>query len=347
MRYALQGGSAVALIFGMGCSGGDHFAPTQSDLRPAGTPFVITRLPSLGGNSAAYAINDNQVIVGTSNGLPVKWTLVSGSWQAQQLSGVASGDARDITESGVIVGSVNGTATLWPLGGGAAEAIAAGHAVAVNASEVVTGTSEFNGGVAWTRSPTGWVEHTLPGEAGAAAGFREPTDINDDGVIVGAAQAGSGQHAVKWVPSTITPGEWDPAVPLDNSTSVNSSAQGIVGQDIVGLKCSVPSQFCREPYHWLLTGQGIGSLGSGDAFAEGLNSSRFIVGSFFFRRFSQHAFVWSPANPTLRDLGTAPGYGTAAAYDINNPTSPGTTKQAVGEMSKNSGAQIAVLWTVP
>jgi probable HAF family extracellular repeat protein len=339
MRYALQGGFVFALIFGIGCTSGDQLAPAQSDLRTIRSSIAVTRLPSLGGNSAAYAINDNQVIVGTSNGLAVKWTLVSGSWQAQQLSAASAGEARDITESGVIVGSVGVTATLWPVGGGAAEAIAAGTAVAVNESEIVVGISQSNGGVAWTRSGTSWVEHTLPRETGVTVGFKEPSDINDDGVIVGYAQAASGtQHAVKWLRNTS--GEWDPAVPLDNSTSANSAALGIVGSDIVGLECSVPSQLCREPFHWSLAGQGIGSLGSEDAYGEGLNSARFIVGSVFFRRFTQHAFVWSPGDPTIRDLGILPGYKTALAYDINN------SKQTVGEMSRNR-SQIAVLWTVP
>lgn len=349
MRYLFTTGLAAALTLAIGCGGDDQLAPTQSDLKPAATSFPITPLPSLGGNSVANAINDDQVVVGTSNGLPVKWTPVSGSWQAQQLSGVVSGQATDVTEGGTIVGFSNGMAMLWPAAGGAVEAIGAGFPTAVNESEVVVGISQSNGGVAWTRSGASWVEHPLPRETGVIVGFKEPSDINNDGVIVGYAQDASGvQHAVKWVPSTSALGEWDPAVPLDAST--NSAALGIVGQDIVGLifRCSTPS-LCtgRDPYHWSLTaGQGIGSLGSEDAYGEGLNSTGFIVGSVFSRRFTQHAFVWSRGDPTIRDLGVLPGYKTALAYDVNNPKSPRTTKQAVGEMSK-SRSQIAVLWTLP
>jgi hypothetical protein len=123
-------------------------------------------------------------------------------------------------------------------------------------------------------------------------------------------------------------------------------ASAIVGDDIVGvnLRCTV-APCARDPYHWSLTGQGVGSLGSQDAWAEGLNAQRSIVGTFLYR--GSHAFVWTTVNPIIRDLGAPNGYQGANAYDINSPKGIRTASQAVGEAISNSGKRAAVLWTIP
>jgi hypothetical protein len=150
--------------------------------------------------------------------------------------------------------------------------------------------------------------------------------------------------AVKWVPNAS--GEWDRAVFLDNVAATNyGGANAIVGQDIVGniLRCW-GCRPLRDPYHWSLTaGQGIGSLGTADAWAEGLNKERSIVGSFFYG--GVHAFVRTVANPTIRDLGAPNGYQSASAYDIDSPKAPRTTSQVVGQATSRRGTA-AVLWTL-
>lgn len=348
----------VPLLIAAGCTEGNRLSPTSPDegasaARQAGPSISVTSLPSLGGSSTARAINDDQVIVGTSNGLPVKWTLASGNWVVEALQ-TASGQAEDITESGVIVGSSAGSVILWAPGA-APETIGTGIATAMNESQVVVGVdnsaADGNGARAWTRSGTAWVAHVLPSGVGFSGGYSEPDDINDDGVIVGmAAPPGGSTHAVKWVPSLTTPGEWDAAVPLDDVAAAYWGAAGaIIGQDIVGtvfrcLACT-SANVSRDPYHWSLTaGQGIGSLGSADAWAEGVNAQRSIVGSFFYR--GVHAFVWTVLNPTIRDLGAPNGYQSASAYDINSPKGTRTASQAVGEASSSSGRNTAVLWTI-
>jgi hypothetical protein len=347
----------IPLLLVVACSSGDRRMLTAPDVgssaRPTGSSISVTSLPSLGGFSTARAINDDQVIVGNSNGLPVKWTLdASGQWVIEQLQ-ATSGQAEDVTESGVIVGSSAGSVILWSPGA-APETVGSGVAAAINESEIVVGqdysAADGNGARAWTRSGTGWVAHVLPREAGFTGGYNAPSDINDDGVIVGsAADAGGGTRAVKWLPNA-TKGEWDAAVPLDDIAAANlGGAEAIVGQDIVGeiLRCFPPcSSPTRDPYHWsLTTGQGIGSLGSADAVAQGLNAQRSIVGFLFFR--GQHAFVWTAANPTIRDLGAPNGYQSANAYDINSPKGSRTASQAVGEASARNGKRTAVLWTLP
>jgi uncharacterized membrane protein len=109
------------------------------------------------------------------------------------------------------------------------------------------------------------------------------------------------------------------------------------------LPCTRPT---RDPRDWSLTaGQGIGSLGTADAWAEGLNAERSIVGTFFYREV--HAFVWTPADRTIRDLGAPNGFQSASAHDINSPKSPRTASQAVGEATARNGKRVAVLWTIP
>jgi hypothetical protein len=314
-------------------------------------PITATALPSLGGVSTARAINDDQVIVGTSNGLPVKWTFASGQWTVSALQGT-SGQAEDITEAGVIVGSSGGSVILWSPGV-APETIGIGWPMAINESQVVVGTDYSVAGAnparAWTRSGTTWVAHLLPRLAGVTDGPNEPRDIGDDGTIVGAAgsMAGGGTRPVKWVPNPTT-GEWDAAVYLDDVAATHlGGALAIVGQDIVGeiLRC-VNCSTGHDPYHWSLTsGQGIGSLGTEVAYAEGLNAERWAVGTWLYS--GSRAFVWTPGNPTIRNLGNVNGYQTAHAYDINSPKYPRTRSQAVGEASASNGNRIAVLWSVP
>ena len=351
---------AVPFLIAAACTNGDQISPTApafkvASAKPSASSIAITSLPSLGGSSTARAINDDQVIVGTSNGLPVKWTPgASGQWVIQALQS-GSGQAEDVTESGVIVGSSAGSVILWAPGA-APETIGTGTAMAMNESQVVVGVdnsvADGNNARAWTRSATGtgWVIHVLRNESGFTGGYTEADDINNDGIIVGmAAPAGGSTYAVKWVPSLTTPGEWDPAVPLDDVAAANpGGASAILGQDIVGtvLRCFPCSRPTRDPRDWSLTaGQGIGSLGAADAWAEGLNAERSIVGSFLYR--GVHAFVWTLANRTIRDLGAPNGYQSASAHDINSPKGARTASQAVGDATGRNGNQTAVLWTVP
>ena len=314
-------------------------------------PTSLTTLPSLGGVSTARAINDDQVIVGTSNGLPVKWTFASGQWAVSALQS-SPGAAEDITESGIIVGSSGSSVALWTPGG-AAEIVGVGTPRAINESQVIVGmdysVAGGNPARAWTRSGTGWVVHVLPRLAGVTDGPNETVDINDDGIIVGAggSNAGGGTRAIMWVPNPTT-GEWDPAILMDANSATHLGGMGaIVGQDIVGheLRCTVPP-CSRDPRHWSLTpGQSIGSLGTADAWPLGLNAQRWIVGSYFYS--GVHAFVWSPGTPIIRSLPGIGGYQESHAYDINSPKYPRTASQAIGEAVSPTGKHVALLWTIP
>ena len=198
----------------------------------------------------------------------------------------------------------------------------------------------------------------MPRYQDAATGLNEPSDINDAGVIVGYSSNSSNvQHAVKWIPSTRSPGEWDVAIPVDAlAGTTNSAALGIEGNDIVGLiwRCSAPDGVSnctsRDARHWSLTsGSSLGSLSTADAWAEGLNSSQFIVGVTFLRThrsWTRNAFVWSPGASTLKNLGVPKGYGSGWAKDINNSTSARQSKQIVGYVQTHAGAQAAAVWII-
>lgn len=362
MRRTLYASCAgLTLLVAAGCDS-PNTLPTAADLAPLSakptsppSDISIVVLPQIGGGpSEAYAINDAEEIAGTSGSFAARWIRSSPTWSVQQL-GTATGSATDINEAGTAVGSSGGTIFLWRRDG-TSEAVGLGSAKALDEAEtIVVGRSASGFLTAWVRVGGVWTPHVLPRSPGVTGGTHEPGGINDDGIIVGySADAGNVQHAVKWVPSTVNPGEWDPPVPIDAfAGSSNSFATAIEGDDIAGgaFRCNPPTASCpaRDPRHWSLSGAStIGSLGTGDAWAEGLNASRFIVGVFFVQdrgKSVNTAFVWSPAAPTIRDLGKPKGQSEAWAYDINNSTASRTAKQIVGYVGNNAGHSAAV-WTL-
>jgi hypothetical protein len=351
-------GMAAVTLFA--CAPGNENSPTAPDIvplysKPSSTPSItVLALPSLGpGQSAANAINDAQEIAGYSGSYPARWSTANGVWTVTKL-GLATGSATDINEAGTVVGYAGGNITLWRRDG-SSEIVAAGYATALNESEKVVGhEGSTNRSAVWTSANGVWTIHYLAQIAGGN-GVGDPTSINNDGVIVGLSyDASNTQHAVKWVPSLTLPGEWDAAVPLDaHAGQTNSAAQAIEGQDVIGLiwRCTGPTTCTsREPYQWTLSGaSAIGSLSTLDAWPQGMNASRFIVGAIFkFSRSAyERAFVWSPAAPQLTDLGVPSGYNESSATDINNGTATRSSKQVVGIGYGSNRRQIALLWTIP
>lgn len=352
-------GLAVAGI--IGCEGTetvstdrDEFSPAYAKPVPTAPDLSVVVLPKAGAGSAeARAINDAEEIAGASGGFATRWTRNGTAWIAQQLSN-SPGHSADITESGTVVGTSGGDVTLWRRDG-SVETVGAGRAVSVNEAETIIAGMSALGATVWAKNGGVWTAHALARLAGGSGSINEPSGLNEDGVIVGYSwDADSVQHAVKWVPSASTPGEWDAAVAIDAFAAThNTWASRIEGDDIVGgmWLCQSPdgSGPCtsREAWHWSLSGaSSLGSLSTSDSWAEGLNASRYIVGVRFFQsrgKSTSRAFVRVPGTTGLRDLTQPKGFSDGWALDVNNTTGTRTTKQIVGYVTGGSGSS-AALW---
>jgi len=355
----------AAAVTAVGCIPEHAVEPTSDvalrmakPVRPPPSGIVATQLPLLtGGNSGiAYANNDAEEIVGQSSSpggtYPVRWTrTVAGGWQVQAM-GSTSGYAREINELGTAVGTSGGNVVIWPRVG-APEIVGAGEAFGINGSDVVIGLRSDvtpHRATAWTRSPSSpsvWIAHDLPPVAGAIhAGLPDswPEAIGEDGIIVGGSNTRDvPQRAIMWTPDGS--GGWNQAVVIPGSpeTTSSTSAGAITGSDAVGSATVCSGSTCvRRAWHWSVSpsGSGVGQIGDGsDAYADGVNSTRMIVGFFHTRKgakITQNAFVWSPSNPTMTVMGN--GW----AHDVNNATASRTVKQAVGE-----NLEKPMLWTIP
>jgi len=350
----------LAMLAVAGCGGTemvstDHDELLPSYARPASPPSDLTLvlLPKpTGGSSQAHSINDSEEIAGTSGDMITRWTRAGTSWVPEQLS---AGAGEDINEAGTIVGTTGGNVILWRRDG-TTEVVGAGYGIALDNSETtVVGSRPTLGATAWVRNGNAWTPHVLQRFESSATGINEVSGINDAGIIVGYSSNSSGiQHAVKWIPSTTTPGEWDPAVPLDAAAgTTNSWAEDITGDEVVGgvWRCGPDGIFpcsSREAHHWTISGAAAaGGLGTADAWGMGVNSARYIVGAVFITARSSstaHAFVWSPGAAVIRDLGVPKGYNWSWAESINNPVAGRSAKQIAGHVQTKAGVSTAALW---
>jgi hypothetical protein len=360
----VQGASiaTILLVAAAACGAPDASGPMSSaSLEPAyakpgaGTTMSVVTLPSLGsGQNNAVAINDAQEVAGMSGSVPARWARVDGAWVVTKL-GTSAGIGVDVNEAGTVVTHANGgVITLWRRDG-SSTIVGAGIAVGLNESETVVGREAgTNLPTAWVLANGGWSARHLAGRSGVVDGASYVGGINDAGVIVG-YEPGQLQKALVWRPVAGSPGVWEQAAMLDvPPISVNAAAIAIEGDLVAGLNqsCTDPADrttcSLRLPYVWHLTGADPGALGTVNGFAEGLNATGTVVGSFFpGRTGARRAFVWSSTS-SVRELPLPKGAGQAYATDVNNATASRSYRQAVGEAT-SSGAfsKSAVVWTIP
>lgn len=213
--------------------GGDthaFFWEKQGGMRDLGT------LPG-GDFSAAFAINDIGVVVGTSNTATKMhgffWTAAGGLHDLGTLAGSDSSQAYGINNKGQIAGASGSHAVIWDTATGVIQDLGtlggnSSEAHAINNLGQVVGMSQASDGSAHAfLFSNGAMQDlgTLPGDTESRADH-----INDSGMIVGASTGSSGVRAFFWSKSggmepigSLTGGDYSEAF------GVNSQGQ-VVGE---------------------------------------------------------------------------------------------------------------------
>jgi probable HAF family extracellular repeat protein len=167
---------------------------------------LMQELPTLGGPyGQANAINSSGTIVGQSadaNGTYLGFIYRSGQASAIATLGGDYGDANAVNDAGHVAGrSTNaaGSMRAYLLQGATMVDLAAGTSgrdftvYGMNDADDVVGMWIPDGGT----SPTGFLYRDgVPGEI--TAGYHEPIDVNNAGVVVGSAPFGFENHAFVW-----------------------------------------------------------------------------------------------------------------------------------------------------
>ena len=339
---------AVATVVGCVASspmlgvGPYHFASAAAvqsgkPTKPPATEFAtVSKLPSLGGSSEAYAVNAaGTAIVGRSSardGLAyaVKWTVQNGSWAVTTLAYPSSVTTTGVADQGHVVGhSYPAVPVLWPAGrpftnlgcntSGEARAISADGKVVVGHSRAEE--EPRSSARAWSAdSPDDCGEILPPLGAGGGGSARA---VNADGSIIGGV-ASSSSLAVS------SPTVWvgNPRQTLQLDTRAGSvfgaNARGDLAGYVIG-PCALAGG-CQRAIIWYAAATGftaredLGTLGGTHTYAHDINSAGEVVGMSSPARGNQTGFFWTPSTGMLRLSASR----SVTAYALSDVRSDGT-----------------------
>jgi probable HAF family extracellular repeat protein len=310
---------------------------------------TLSRLPSLGSNAEAHAVNQaGTVVVGHSFDradllYAVKWTQQNGIWQISTLPYPGSAVATGIDDQGNIVGygaTFPRRPILWPAGGGytvlgCASDVAEAHAISAD-GQVIVGQAS-NRATAW-QAPQSCTEDLPPLEPGRSAAAHA---VNGDGTIIGgsaALTALDGQQtsmAVRW----IGPQGGRQIELLDSRPGVAQAANA--GGDLAGHVTTACSQTggCLRGVIWYAAGgyRDLATLGGSDGWIRDINAAGEAVGISTAANGTNTAFFWSQAVGMLQ----LPANRWGGANAVSDVRSDGTRLVAGIDAQAN-----AVVWLV-
>ncbi|TQS40924.1 hypothetical protein [Cryptosporangium phraense] len=173
-------GQVLARVFGVTAS-----VPIRATLWTDGRPADV-------GEMVPSALNDDGVVVGTSNGHPIRWA--DGRSTDLLPAGGSNVSVADVNRAGDVVGTVNDRPALWH-DGRLTYLADAGEATAINDRGDVTGVVRAGDVPTVFRWRHGTLRR-LPNPPGTT--YCYPVGVDSSGTVAGNVTVGNVNHAVLW-----------------------------------------------------------------------------------------------------------------------------------------------------